>query len=155
MPIHGVLTLVLLFFQTGSAATLERQEFGLIFIQRLGVYFYANQGVTEASGLYFLWCAREVNGFYPDHRWLFTGGDQGGGTPLIVRGCKGCRHRHPYPPARVGTGNIKQTQRVNGLGSLSKKPIYPHKQHESNSKRQRVWLFVDQKTGTSNAIERT
>ena len=63
---------------------------------------------------------------------------------MIVRGCKGCRHRHPYPPACAGTGNIEQTksaiykalyqanlhpdgnieqaQRVNLFGTLSKKP---------------------------------
>ena len=62
-----VLPLVLLFFQTGSGATLERQGSGLIFIRRFGGYFYANQCVAEASVLYFLTCAREGNGFYPDH----------------------------------------------------------------------------------------
>ena len=52
----------LVFVETGTAETLERQGSGLIFIQHFGVYFYANQGVVEAEVVCFLPCARKVNG---------------------------------------------------------------------------------------------
>ena len=42
-----------------------------MFNEHLGGYFYASYGVAEAFVVCFLGCAREDNGFYPNHRWLF------------------------------------------------------------------------------------
>ena len=57
-----VLILFLIFLQTGTPETLERQGSGLIFNQRLGAYFYANQGVAEAFSACLLPCTRKGNG---------------------------------------------------------------------------------------------